>query len=392
MSERPPPDWFAKQGKPADDSDYERRRAKLLKELPGLLEEENGKGRADRFLPYLLIRTALGDRGDRPINVPCWESPDIWTVVGDPASTPPIPPDHGGTVLVGQPATLYAHVWNLGFAPLAGVRVEFYWVDPSVGAGGSLSHLIGMARCELAGRGMQGSHKLVKCPTAWVPAMLNGGHECLFARVAGIGDPIGGNEWNPNLNRHVGQRNIAVVAAGTNIAGLVAQLDASRPAGTRLQLIQVGPREGELVRRIAIPRLRLVDLRTQVLGEIDSGQRIVAGDQKEASAAMLAPVHPLAAAKPPPPPPIQRGPPLPIVDPSAILDLGRGATSRRGAAADPARLPNRLAELLDGVAALRPKARRLPPPQAGEAQLLRIATYAGDRLVGGYTIVIAGRR
>jgi hypothetical protein len=396
MSERPPPGWFARQSNPAYERAYARRRAGLLNALPGLMAEEERRDRADRFLPYLLIRTALGDGGDRPINVPFWESPDIWTALGDPANTPAIPPDHGGTVQAGHPATLYAHVWNLGLAPLAGVRVEFYWIDPSVGVGGNLSHLIGMARCELAGRGMQGSHKLVKCPTAWVPAIVNGGHECLFARVSGIGDPIGNNDWDPNKNRHVGQRNIAVVAAGTNVTRLIAQLDASRPAGTRLQLIQVGPREGELVRRVAIPRLRLADLKTQVLGEIDARQRVGLGDQTKASGGMLASVHPLAAGKAPAPPPIQRDPALPIIDPSAILGLGREGRGEKpppGArAAEAAKSEGRLAELLGGVAALRPRARRLPPPRPGEAQLLRIATYAGDRLVGGYTIVITGHR
>src|SRR5947209_6316988 len=121
-----PPDWFKKQEPSAKNPDYDRRRNHLLSQLPDLLEKIKDRGRANKFEPYLLIRSVLGDRGDRPINVPFWESPDIWTVPGDPATSPDIPASHGGSLVVGQPNTVYAHVWNLGLAPLAGVRLEFY--------------------------------------------------------------------------------------------------------------------------------------------------------------------------------------------------------------------------------------------------------------------------
>src|SRR5260370_11174177 len=186
------PSWFDRQGEQPNDEDFARRKAELLKQLPELLARRKDQGRAKNFYPYLLIRSVLGDRGDRPFNCCFWESPDIWTAPGDPATSPSVPTDHGGQVTVGRPATVYAHVWNLGFAPLAGVRVEFYWFNPSLGINGSHANLIGMARCDLAARGMAGSHKLVKCPKAWIPVLENGGHECLVVRISGIGGPIGG--------------------------------------------------------------------------------------------------------------------------------------------------------------------------------------------------------
>ena len=214
MTDKAPPSWFDHDNKSAR-LDEERRRQHLEQELPTLLERHGSdKGRAQRFYPYLLVRSVLGDRGDRPINTPFWESPDIWTAPGDPATSPDLPPTHGGTVNAGVANTVYAHVWNLGFAPLIGVRVEFLWFNPSLAIDGAHAHSIGAARCDLAGRGMTGSHKLVKCPTAWVPVVENGGHECLMARLSGIGDPIGNNEWQPWHNRHVAQRNISVVTAG----------------------------------------------------------------------------------------------------------------------------------------------------------------------------------
>jgi hypothetical protein len=211
MSEYTPPRWFGHDAE-SDKLDEARRRKKLEKELPSLLRRHAEKkgGRASSFYPYLLVRSVLGDRGDRPFNAPFWESPDIWVAPGNPATAPDVPPSHGGpTVLVSHALTIYAHVWNLGFAPLVGVRVEFYWFKPigdAVARGAQ--NLIGVARCELAGRGMRGSHKLVKCPTAWVPQFF--GSECLIVRVSGVGDPIGNNAWAPWQNRHVAQRLILV--------------------------------------------------------------------------------------------------------------------------------------------------------------------------------------
>lgn len=108
MTKSPPP-WFGALGLDTNSAEFKARKTALLKELPALMDKRRG-GRANTFLPYLLIRSVLGDRGDRPINVPFWESPDIWTAPGDPASAPAVPPDHGGVVTAGKPTTLYAHV------------------------------------------------------------------------------------------------------------------------------------------------------------------------------------------------------------------------------------------------------------------------------------------
>jgi hypothetical protein len=393
---KPPPPWFGAQGLDTNSAEFKQRKAALLKELPALMDRRKG-GRANRFLPYLLVRSVLGDRGDRPINVPFWESPDIWTAPGDPAAAPAIPPNHGGVVTAGQPATIYAHVWNLGFAPLAGIRVEFYWFDPSVGIDGSHAHLIGMARCELASRGMTGSHLLVKCPTAWTPTLVNGGHECLVVRIEGVGDPIGGNPWAPWQNRHVAQRNISVVTAMQNLAGLVAGLNASRGIHTRLQVVQVGTREAELALKIAAPHFRPAPLDAHVLGEIDVAGRLTRAAPEKPPPAVLAPVHQLAAGGPPATPTL-----LPEGE-AKVIDATRTFGNLRVAPQDAARLGDRiktaeartvpghhLADLLGRIGTLNQGHATVPPLARGEAQVLRVASYRGDQLVGGYTIVVAG--
>ncbi len=129
----------------------------------------DGRGRAQQFYPYLLVRSFTGDNGTRPFNQVFWESPDIWTAVGEPATTPEIPPTHGGVLPAGQPNTIYAHVWNLGRAPLTGVVVTFYWFNPSLAIDAANANLIGMKRVDLGPRNSPLCHQLVKCPKAVGP-------------------------------------------------------------------------------------------------------------------------------------------------------------------------------------------------------------------------------
>jgi hypothetical protein len=399
MGDQKPPDWFGTQSTEAETEDFKRRKAAFLEELPRLLKERENRqthgrdgkpGRAQNFYPYLMMRSLLGDRGDRPFNACFWESPDIWTAVGDPSTTPDLPPNHGGQVTAGQPATVYAHVWNLGFAPLAGIRVEFYWFNPSLGIDGAHGNLIGVARCELAGRGMAGSHKLVKCPVAWTPVSVNGGHECLVVRVSGIGDPIGGNAWQPWLNRHVAQRNISVVSAGSPVMQLIANLDISRFDNAHVQLLQLSPREGELARHIVAPEFKIRDIDSHVLGEIGLDGKIRLTMPTSVPAGMLASVHPLADGGPAPIPRLRPMGSTAVIDPMVSIRAFRGvkpmlreAQGRRGVM-DSAHLH----ELLTGIANLHAGTDFHEAPAKGEAQVVRLASYKGEQLVGGYTMVI----
>lgn len=386
MSGQKPPSWFTKQEVHNKSGQDDPRRAKLNQELPGILARLKDQTRSKKFLPYLLVRSVLGDRGDRPINVPFWESPDIWTAPGDPATSPAVPPTHGGTAVVGQPNTIYAHVWNLGFAPLAGVCVEFYVFDPSLGIDGAhAGPPIGVARCELAGRGMQGSHQLVKCPKAWVPVLENGGHECIVVRVSGIGDPVGNNPWSPWLNRHVAQRNVAVVEPGPHFVQLVNILDRSLVASKHLQLIQVGAMEGAHVARLVAPKLTVAAaVQTHVLGEITATGTVALPRITVATAGMLAPVHALAAGVPQPAPAVQAHGSVAVLDALRVTGTAAEAIPKTTATAA-ARFPN----LIAAIDKLHPGT-RLDQPPVNQAYVLRAATFDGKQLIGGYTFVIQG--
>jgi hypothetical protein len=193
--------------------------------------------RKDEFLPYLLVRTTSGDRGRRPVQGVFWESPDIYIDPDHGADAAPLlPPTAGGLARAGRPNTLYAHVWNLGKAPAYRVRVEFYWFNPSLGITRADANLVGAAYVDLQNRfttypawtqatgptgayASRGSHAVVRCPTTWVPTFENNGHECLVVRAfEPFLDAVSPDQFNASGDRHVAQRNIAVVQASSPAA------------------------------------------------------------------------------------------------------------------------------------------------------------------------------
>jgi hypothetical protein len=173
--------------------------------------------RKDEFLPLLVIRANPGDHGERPLNGVFWESPDIFVAPDLTAETaPPLPPTKGDIAKAGRPNTLWAHVWNLGRSPVYNARVEFYWCNPSLGINSASANLIGVAHTDLGDRYSGKSHSIVKCPQTWVPRFVNNGHECLVVRVfEPLLDSIPANQWDVTRDRHIGQRNIAVINAAS---------------------------------------------------------------------------------------------------------------------------------------------------------------------------------
>jgi hypothetical protein len=212
--------------------------------------------RKDEFLPYLLIRGAAGDRGTRPID-PFWESPDIFVVPNqDAAMAPPLPATFGGVAQASAPNTLYAHVWNFGKAPVSRARVEFYWFNPSLGITQADANLIGATWVDLANRFTlfpswvainkpygqwmtEGCHAIVRCPVSWTPQFQNNGHECLVVRVfEPILDAISPSQFSAGSDRHIGQRNIAVVQAHSP-AAIDLTLNLGYPAASAQAEVQV---------------------------------------------------------------------------------------------------------------------------------------------------------
>lgn len=203
--------------------------------------------RKNEYLPFLLIRADAGDRGGRAFNRPFWESPDIFVAPDlDAATAPATPTTLGGIAKAGVHNTLWAHVWNLGRSPVYNARVEFYWVNPSLGFSQAGTSVIGVTYVDLGTRTSGNAHRIVKCPVSWIPTFVNGGHECLVVRVfEPLTDPLTQSQWDANNDRHVGQRNITVVnASSPALVEVHLRLGCGVPPGpAQLHVEEVPPQE-----------------------------------------------------------------------------------------------------------------------------------------------------
>jgi hypothetical protein len=325
--------------------------------------------RKDEYLPYLFLRAASGDRGARPYSGVFWESPDIFVAAQQDASNAPLfPPSGAGVATASAPNTLYAHVWNLGKAPAYRVRVEFYWFNPTLGITRSDAHLIGAAWLDLANRFTvypdwqertgpdgntyvtRGCHAIVRCPQTWVASFENGGHECLVVRAyEPMMDSVPLDQFDTTLDRHVAQRNIAVVQS-------------SSPAAIDLP-VDLGAPE--------VPADAEVDLRLDPPGAME-WLKVYTG---RADPGLRPPAEPVVAGFLPPSVPGARRLSLEDVPYDSRAAMLRGKERyERGCC------PLRV-HFHASIRDLRP----------GEAQVLRLRQRVDGEVVGGYTVVLLGR-
>jgi hypothetical protein len=152
------------------------------------------------WTPWLVIRYTTLDAGQvRPIpdNTVFWASPDIWIESSDPLGNP----------VAGGPNFVHARVFNLGKSTSSPTRVQFYWADPSLGLGPGHMTLIGTEWVEVGHL----EALPVRCNTPWVPGPA--GHQCLMVNCDNMLLDKIQYPLQPKLDRHVGQRNVTVVAA-----------------------------------------------------------------------------------------------------------------------------------------------------------------------------------
>jgi len=224
----PPPGAFGRTERPSGDLDPGWTPDDTVKNAAEELIEGLGgrehRPRRENVYPYLLIRAySPGDRAVRPTwpSIPCWESPDILLV--DAAYTGPFSPSQlVASPTAGRRYRVFVRVWNLGLFPAVGVHVRAWHVAPGFFGGGPGNPAyqpqpIGMAVVpQLEDRTRQGAVQVVELDATWdIPSTLSG-HECLLATVSCPLDQWGG-ALDANHDRHVGQRNVAVLA-GTDEA------------------------------------------------------------------------------------------------------------------------------------------------------------------------------
>jgi hypothetical protein len=213
-----------------------------------VLHDLSGKGDRRRpnredVLPYLLTRTAVGDRGARPTWPPiaCWESPDILLI--DASYTGPFDPARCvGDPTSGNTYRAFVRVFNLGRLPAVGTQVTLYWVDPGFFGPNSANYepqLIGGAFVDLADRSRPESVQVVEIAPAWhIPYELTG-HECLMSIAECIADPWRG-VFDSNNDRHVGQRNLTIATGHLPMTALINILGSRIPRGGALQVLHGG--------------------------------------------------------------------------------------------------------------------------------------------------------
>lgn len=198
--QRPPDEkYFSKQWEGLREREQDKKRQDAWRRLWLNWQKEN-IGRAP-YSAWLVVPCNLADHGMRPLpaTTPCYLSPFIGVLSPDPSGQP----------LTGSPNQIFARVFNLGAATSAPTRVEFYWADPSVGLGAADAHLVGTETVEIPPM----SSEVVTCSTPWIPSYLNGGHECVFVSADNhVLDPLL-LPFQPWADRHVGQRNLAVLPA-----------------------------------------------------------------------------------------------------------------------------------------------------------------------------------
>lgn len=136
---------------------------------------------------------------------PWWLSSSLWTVPGPDPEGPP------GSPIAGSPCYLWARVRNTGSTAVTNASVRVYWANPAVGFDRTTANLVGSAFVTLAA----GETSDVLCLSPWIPTLVNEGHECILAEAFHSSlDPLPGvPAFNVPTDRHVAQRNLAVVMA-----------------------------------------------------------------------------------------------------------------------------------------------------------------------------------
>jgi zinc metalloprotease ZmpB len=166
-----------------------------------------------------------------------WENTNIWNLLApNPATTPA---DHQ-TPIVGQTNYAYVNVANRGTQAASNVVVSAYHCKPSAGLlwPDDWSAMT-TASITVPGTIASGATVLVG-PFEWTPSEI--GHECMLMSVSATGD-ISNNDpasgfpcavgptphWRlVPFDNNIGQRNVAPVAGGGGLTGLMASFDPRR--------------------------------------------------------------------------------------------------------------------------------------------------------------------
>lgn len=151
---------------------------------------------------WLLIRYDTTDTGVRPIpsGDVWWTSPDIWLTGGDAFGNP----------VGGQPAVIYARVWNLGGLVAFPTTVSFSFIQPFLALpGGDVPTFIGTEYALIPSLGY------AEVTVPWTPPNVAGDvHTCIAVTCScALTNDVPSVPGNAVADRHTGQRNLTLVGA-----------------------------------------------------------------------------------------------------------------------------------------------------------------------------------
>jgi hypothetical protein len=166
-----------------------------------------------------------------------WENTNIWNLLSPNPNTTPV--DHQ-TPIVGQTNYAYVNISNRGTQPASNVVVSGYHCRPSAGLLWPDDwQAMTTASIAVPGTIASGATVLVG-PFQWTPSEI--GHECMLMSVSATGDLSNADaasglpcatgptpHWRlVPFDNNLGQRNVAPVAGGGGLTGLVASFDPRR--------------------------------------------------------------------------------------------------------------------------------------------------------------------
>jgi hypothetical protein len=160
---------------------------------------------------------------------------------------------------VGEPTSgrsyrVFVRVWNLGLLPAVGVHVRAWFVNPGFFGGDPNNpayrpQLIGGTMVNLDDRTRPGAMQVVELDTPWdIPPDLTG-HECLMATASCPLDAWSGT-LDANNDRHVGQRNLQILAGAEDVKSLLLGLGAMVTTSGTLEIVHGTAAVGPLLRGV----------------------------------------------------------------------------------------------------------------------------------------------
>lgn len=191
-------------------TDEQQRNSKRI--LPGIFADspfhDRRPPREFKDSSFLYARSYFADIGLRPFGgIMYWESPDL--------EISPVNNDFALTtnLIAGQTYKLRCTVRNRGDLNVPSAKVEFWLVTPSLGFSTRYAKKVGVVGAWV------NPYSSAEVALSYTVPASDVGHKCLFARIFSFSPldiPLDDYGLNPTIDRHIAQKNLNIIAQGSN--------------------------------------------------------------------------------------------------------------------------------------------------------------------------------